>query len=97
MASPSTGTYPILSEEDITAAGFNWRGYLLRNPGVFQQQAAHTPSAAYHHYLTQGRALGLRHDRLRVILRYSACHGLAHQVYTHVAAFMLADKLDADL
>ncbi|GFH28067.1 hypothetical protein HaLaN_26487 [Haematococcus lacustris] len=38
MASPSPGAYPILSEEDITAAGFNWRGYLLRNPGVFQQE-----------------------------------------------------------
>lgn len=51
-----------ITEEDIAAAGFNWRGYLLRNPDL-RQQGIRTPAAAYRHYVEIGQSLGRRHDR----------------------------------
>lgn len=83
-------------ETEMELSGFNWRAYLMRNPDL-RAAGLRTASAAWQHYLGQGRAMNRQHDRIPVVLRYSACQGLFNQMYAHLNAFMLADVLDADV
>ena len=45
----------------------------------------------------QGRAEGRIYKRLRVLLRYTACTGLINQHYSHIASFVLAAVLGAEV
>ena len=73
---------------------FNWRSYLLYHTDL-RASGIRTAEAAWAHYQTKGKLRQTPH--IPVLLRYMACQGLFNQMYAHVAAFVLADLLSADV
>jgi len=77
-------------------ADFNWRGYLLRNADL-RDAGLRTMAAAHEHYQLKGRLTKRQHQRVPILLQYTACQGLFNQMYAHLAAFLLAFYLEADV
>ncbi|KAK9827681.1 hypothetical protein WJX81_007940 [Elliptochloris bilobata] len=75
---------------------FDWRIYLVYHPEL-RGLGITTEELAREHYLTEGRAEGRLHKRVRILLRYTAGTGLINQHYSHISAIALAATLGAEL
>ncbi len=75
---------------------FNYQTYLLFNPDL-RASGIRTAESAWSHYQTKGKQRGRQPERVPVLVRYMACHGLFNQMYAHLAAYILAKHLDADV
>mmetsp|Transcript_3827 Transcript_3827/g.11047 ORF Transcript_3827/g.11047 Transcript_3827/m.11047 type:complete len:533 (-) Transcript_3827:775-2373(-) len=96
-ASSGTGVSKVIAALDAQLPkDFDWKTYMLYHPDL-QVVGITSEEQAKDHYLKQGRAEGRIYKRLRVLLRYTACTGLINQHYSHIASFVLAAVLGAEV
>lgn len=92
---PGTGAAPGASSVS-SPSGFNWKAYLLRYPDL-RSGNIRTKQAATWHYMQKGQQEHRSHQKIPILLRYTACQGLFNQMYAHLNALVLADYLGADV
>jgi hypothetical protein len=74
---------------------FDWRGYLQYHSDL-RASGIRTGATAWDHYKKTGQQVR-KTPQIHILLRYMACQGLFNQMYAHLAAFILAERLGADV
>jgi len=81
------------------APDFDWVAYLANYPELLHPPISlnYGKQDAWHHYESAGRAQGRVAARLTLRLRYTTHQGLTNQLLGHLAAFMIAQEMGAEV